>query len=286
MGRSPQKLFMKEQAKRFLSMLGIYHPLQSTYRRTIDFFRKQYYRISYGKWKGRGYRCNFCGSQYEKFVPEYPSPNTSKPIREYKVIAGYGKDVLCPNCLSKNRERLLKAVFEKLLPMSGQMLHFSPEKLLFQYLQTKGAVTSADLMPGFYRTIDQSIDFADATQLPYGNERFDWVIANHILEHIPNDRKAMSEMFRVLRKGGAAVLQVPYSETLPNTIEEPDINDPERQEQLFGQRDHVRIYALQDYLARLESVGFEVRVISAEELSQFRDLAIQENESVILGYKK
>ena len=276
---------MKELAKRFLSMLGIYHPLQSGYRAMIDFFRKQHYRIRYRKWKGRGYRCNFCGSQYEKFVPEYPSANTRKPIVDHHVIAGYAEHALCPGCLSKNRERLVKAVFENLVPISGQILHFSPEKNLFRFLQTKGTVTSADLMPGFYRNIDQAIQFADATQLPYAHERFDWVIANHILEHIPDDRKAMSEMFRVLRKGGTALLQVPYSETLPNSIEEPDINDPDRQERLFGQRDHVRIYALQDYLSRLASVGFQVRVISADELSQFRELAIQENESVILGYK-
>ena len=111
------------------------------------------------------------------------------------------------------------------------------------------------------------------------------IIANHILEHIPEDIKAIKEMFRVLKNGGMAILQVPYSQKLATTIEDPFISDPHKQEQLYGQKDHVRIYALADYLSRLKIGGFEVKVLQSETLDQFKANAIQNKENVILCYK-
>lgn len=96
----------------------------------------------------------------------------------------------------------------------------------------------------------------------------------------------MKEMYRVLNDKGLAILQVPYSETLDTTIEEPDINDPIRQAALYGQKDHVRIYAKNDYMQRLQKAGFHVDVLTPETLSSFRIHAIQENESVFLCSKQ
>jgi ubiquinone/menaquinone biosynthesis C-methylase UbiE len=140
-------------------------------------------------------------------------------------------------------------------------------------------------MPGFYKNIDRSIQLADATHLRYKDESFDVLIANHVLEHIPEDTTAMKEFNRVLKKGGVAILQVPYSEKLMSTIEDPLINDPDMQERLYGQRDHVRIYALSDYLLRLQSAGFETKVLSADFLQQFERFAIQAKECFIMGYR-
>ena len=95
----------------------------------------------------------------------------------------------------------------------------------------------------------------------------------------------MKEILRVLKPGGVAILQVPYSETLPHTIEEPFIADPAQQAACFGQRDHVRIYALNDYTARLKKSGFRVQLLTPEILTPFRIHAIQEQETVILGHK-
>ncbi|WP_431214680.1 class I SAM-dependent methyltransferase [Puia sp. P3] len=149
-----------------------------------------------------------------------------------------------------------------------------------------GHVTTVDLTPGFYRNIDSSVRYADATSLPFPDNSFDVLIANHVLEHIPEDAKAMKEMFRVLRNHGFAILQVPYSETLPTTIEEPFIDDPVRQAALYGQKDHVRIYSKTDYIHRLRQAGFHVDPLSPETLAPFRIYAIQENESVFLCHKK
>jgi SAM-dependent methyltransferase len=277
---------MKEQVKNFLKLLKVYHLLQSLFRNTILLVRTNYYRLSYLGYKGKGYECNFCNESYLKFVPEYPSKDIEKAIYDNDVIAGYGENVYCPNCMSKNRERLVLLVIEeKVIVANKKVLHFSPERHLFNYLENKTHITTADIMPGFYKNIDSSIIKADATKLHFEDQSFDIIIANHILEHIPKDQLAMREMQRVLKSGGAAILQVPYSEKLAATIEEPFINDPKRQEQLFGQKDHVRIYALKDYMDRLKNSGFKVEILTPHQLAKYRMYAIQEKESVVLCYK-
>lgn len=277
---------MKEQLKRVLKILRLYHPLQSSYRTGILFLLKNYYRLIYLQYKGKGYRCNFCEYVYEKFVPEYPSESIAKAINDNDVIAGYGENVYCPNCLSKNRERLVLAVIKSKFDLKGKtVLHFSPERHLYDFLKSRAKVTTVDIMPGFYKNIDSEISYADATSLAFDDNSFDVIIANHILEHIPNDLKAMKEMQRVLKNGGVAILQVPYSGKLETTIEDPLINDPQKQELLFGQKDHVRIYAFKDYLKRLETARFKVHLLTPESLAQFKIYAIQDRESVIVGYK-
>ena len=278
---------MKKLLKSILKSVGIYHPLQSFYRRGIGAAINMHYRISYAKYQGSGYECNFCLACYERFVPHHPEKAIENAITKNDVIAGFGKNVYCPNCLSKNRERLVLAVLQNKLSVEGKkVLHFSPEKHLFQFISKKANVTTVDIMPGFYRSIDKNILQEDATKLSFAPETFDIIIANHILEHIPEDTIAMREMQRVLKAGGFAILQVPYSEKLDTTIEEPWINDPARQEALYGQRDHVRIYALKDYVERLKESGFIVNVLKADTLKEYLKYGTQERECVFLCTKK
>jgi SAM-dependent methyltransferase len=279
---------MNPRVKSLLQKLKIYHPLQSTYRSTHAALTNQYYKLTWRRYKGAGFTCNFCGATYKKFVPEYPSPDIAGAIHDNAVIAGFGDNVYCPQCLSKNRERLIKAVIEKHLAInaSTRILHFSPEKNLYRWLRHIADITTVDKAPRFYTTIDPNIREADATHLEFDDNSFDLLIANHILEHIPDDRKAMRELYRVLKPNGAAILQVPYSETLSNTLEEPSINDPKRQAVLFGQQDHVRIYALEEYLRRLKAAGFTLHVLTPDDLAEFRIYATQPAESVFLCYKR
>jgi SAM-dependent methyltransferase len=277
---------MKELLKKWLKKCNAYHPLQRFYRSSLSNIKKNYYRTAWRRFRGKGFTCNYCGGEYKKFVPEYPTPDIEGVLKAHSVVAGYGDNVVCPNCLSKNRERLLKAVIAGYLPIKEKkILHFSPERNLYHWLTQEAIIKTVDIAPGFYRDIDPQITFADATNLSFPDNSFDIVIANHILEHIPSDKKAMREIYRVLRPQGVAILQVPYSETLTTTIEEPDIADPDRQAALFGQKDHVRIYALRDYVQRLEAAGFRVRLLDPKTLSAFRPYAIQENETVILCHR-
>jgi len=277
---------MKRFLKRLLQGLHIYYPLHGFYRNIVDAQTKKKYRAAYKKYEGKGFICNFCNAQYKKFVPQYPDKNIEEAINKNAVIAGFGENVYCPNCLSKNRERLVLAVLQNDLNVTGKsILHFSPEKNLYNFLKDKARVTTVDIMPGLYRNIDKNIIKADATKLHFADNSFDMIIANHILEHIPEDVQAMKEMYRVLKPNGSAVLQVPYSEKLNVTIEEPFINDPKRQERLFGQRDHVRIYALKNYVKRLESAGFTVTVLSPQALHNYKKFAVQDSESVVIANK-
>jgi SAM-dependent methyltransferase len=114
--------------------------------------------------------------------------------------------------------------------------------------------------------------------LPFLDQQFDLVIANHVLEHIPDDRKAMRELFRVLKNGGRAILQVPYSTTITSSIEDPAVTDPAERSKVFGQHDHVRIYALGDYVTRLSDTGFVVDVMSSRDLAIYHKHALQLDE--------
>jgi SAM-dependent methyltransferase len=277
---------MHQRLKSLLQAVNLYHPVQTTYRSTRSFLSRQYYRLTYAKYRGKGFVCNFCNTAYEKFIPEYPSPDIENAIYSNNVIAGFGENVICPHCASTNRERLILDVTHTYIDINNKkILHFSPEPHLSRYLRQTAKVTSVDITPGFYRHIDKAVTYADATRLPFNDNSFEVAIANHILEHIPDDQKAMKEIYRVLKTGGVAILQVPYSETIPHTLEEPSIADPIRQAARFGQRDHVRIYALNDYTARLKKAGFRVRLLTPDMLTPFRIHAIQEKETVILGYK-
>ncbi|MEF2944483.1 MAG: class I SAM-dependent methyltransferase, partial [Phocaeicola dorei] len=97
--------------------------------------------------------------------------------------------------------------------------------------------------------------------IPFKENSFDIVLCNHVLEHIENDQKAMQELYKVLKKTGIAILQVPIASDLAHTYENSSITEPELRIKHFGQKDHVRLYGM-DYKTRLESVGFKVDMVN------------------------
>jgi SAM-dependent methyltransferase len=109
---------------------------------------------------------------------------------------------------------------------------------------------------------------ADITDLPFPDDSHDLVVCLHVLEHVPDDRQAIRELFRVLRPGGKAVIQVPPS-PFDETLEDPTVTDPAERERRYGQYDHVRLCGA-DYLERLEEPGFEV---TREDYAEHFDLA-------------
>jgi len=275
---------LKELLKNILKKLGLYYFLQGNYRQLLFNLHKFICRIKYAKYKGTGFQCNSCGASYSKFVSSYPSAENANAITINKVIAGYGENILCPACLSTARERLIIAILKKDSKISGKkVLHFSPEKNIYNFIKINNEVITADIEPLFYKGIDKKIkkEDADATKLSFNTGSFDLVIGNHIMEHIPNDAMALQEIYRILKPGGRAILQIPYSEKISSTIEEPGINNPEKQSALYGQKDHIRIYLFSDYISRLQHAGFETTVIQYSSLQQFYTFAIQNKESFI-----
>jgi SAM-dependent methyltransferase len=189
--------------------------------------------------RGRTVECPCCGGRFRRFEA-MGEPNRA-----------------CWSCGSLERERLMWLYLDRhpeLLRPGMKVLHVAPEGPLAPRI---AALPGVDYVAGDLdaRFADRRIDVTD---LEFPDGTFDAILCNHVLEHVPDDRRAMAELRRVLRPGGWAMLLVP---TIRNerTDEDPSVEDPGERARRFGQHDHVRIYGW-DYLDRLDDAGFDVRV--------------------------
>jgi SAM-dependent methyltransferase len=226
--------------------------------------RTQYRKIVYS---GSKYQCPYCGFKANDFL-KIGLPY--KAIIENKIIGAGVRNGGCVNCDSVDRDRLLYAYFKheidvlKDLP-EYSILHLAPEwRLSEEFLKYnyKQYICTDKFMTG-YKYPAHTVDM-DIMNITFPNDTFDLVICNHVLEHIPNDIGAMKELFRVLKPNGIAVLQVPISAILKDSYENPSVTTDKEREEHYGQYDHVRIYG-QDYVTRLESVGFKVTRLNITE---------------------
>ncbi|MGA3005071.1 MAG: methyltransferase domain-containing protein [Acetobacteraceae bacterium] len=168
-------------------------------------------------------------------------------------------DARCPNCGSRERHRLLHLWItegrgDKLA--GKRILHFAPEKAFMQRMRGDPLYETADLVQA---GVTYKVDITD-TKLPRAG--YDVVIANHVLEHIADDRQAMREVLRLLKPGGLAVLSVPLNPTRQTTYENPAITSAAERQAHFGAPDHVRYYGL-DFADRLHEAGFLVETFRA-----------------------
>jgi SAM-dependent methyltransferase len=208
---------------------------------------------------GRDYSCPFCGKEFGQFIP-YVNPY------EISVTADIisGQSILtnkCPCCHSYDRERGLYFYFKDHVDFAGKrVLHIAPEDSLHSLVASSGCLeyVCGDLDPRSYYPVSSSVRKIDLLGIEYPDRYFDIVICNHVLEHIPDDIAAMSEIFRVLDASGTAILLVPIGARLEQTYEDASKLSPDERAFAFGKDDHVRIYAEGSYLARLRSVGFRV----------------------------
>lgn len=192
---------------------------------------------------GNQVECPICEKTYRQFLPYgriNPRPNA-----------------LCPNCLSLERHRLIWLyLHEKTDFFSSQLnvLHIAPEPCFMDRFEKQHGKN--------YITADIESPLAkvkmDIHHIPFEENRFDAVLCNHVLEHVQDDIKAMSEIRRVLKPGGWAILQVPFFSPVPDkTIEDPTVTDPREREKAFGQDDHLRKFG-KDYAQRIEASGLKV----------------------------
>lgn len=168
----------------------------------------------------------------------------------------------CPKCNSLERHRLYYLYLKSVIPCDRpiKILHFAPEKILTQLFKTYPNIDylSADIDPA------KAMVKEDVTCISFADNSFDIIFCSHVLEHIPDDRRAMRELRRVLKPGGFAILQVPIKDTfhgrvIDKTYEDFSIDTPEGREKAFGQNDHVRVYG-RDFKNRVESSGFHLRI--------------------------
>ena len=172
------------------------------------------------------------------------------------ILGDYPTQVICPGCGSRPRHRLLWLYLrEQVEPGLGEadVLHFAPERVLGERLRREsGRYVSADLSDDRSPTV-----LADITALPFEDAGFDLVLCSHVLEHVDDDGRAMREMCRVLRPGGAALIQSPVNHYQAQTFESAEVTTPEERARYFSQPDHVRVYG-RDVERRLSDAGFTV----------------------------
>lgn len=217
-----------------------------------DFIRKNL------EYKEEDFYCNLCGKGIKKF---YEDGSTHEVFKKYHIIGGgYRKNVLCPNCRVKDRTRWTYRVllrYTDIFTSNCKVLHFAPEKSLSEKIRSNRGCDyyPGDLIGGKTR---HCVDMLD---IQFRDDYFDFIIANHVLEHIKNEKRAVCELMRVLKPRGILVLSFPICTDM-ETIEEgkENLNSSERLGK-FGQEDHVRLYG-NDYKERLERYGLNVQVIS------------------------
>ena len=195
--------------------------------------------------KGNRFTDPIDGKSFKKFLPYgYESPR---------------ENVLSPFTLSLERHRLLWLYLKNETEFFNaplKLLHFAPEQAFYKRFKK---LDNLD-----YTTTDLNSPLADVKadicNLPFQDNSFDVILCNHVLEHIPDDTKAMQELYRVLKPGGWGIFQIPQDLKREKTFEDNTITDRKERARIFGQYDHVRIYG-RDYFDKLRSIGFTVEEV-------------------------
>ena len=184
--------------------------------------------------------CNICGYRFSNFLP------FGMPAREAK----------CPHCGSLERHRHLYIHIASLFPFlqNKSILHFAPEQILKKiFLMSNAEYIDADI------DLQKATHQIDITNISFDDQRFDYIFCIHVLEHIPDDLKAMRELYRVLKPGGIAYLCVPLRKTFHEDL---TITDPKERTKLYGHHYHVRNYDFETFRTRLSDAGFNTDIVS------------------------
>jgi SAM-dependent methyltransferase len=205
--------------------------------------RSVYLGVRSRLYRGKGVSCPCCGGTFSRFL------NVGSPARP----------AACPGCDSRERHRLLHMYLHQrtnLFKEPVRLLHFAPEPCLYAELANSPNI---DYLSGDLSS-PMAMERIDITDIRFPDGTFDAILCSHVLEHILDDALAMRELYRVLRPGGWAILQVPMDPAREQTFEDPGITDPRERERMFGQWDHVRVYG-RDYAQRLRGSGFHVTAV-------------------------
>tara|TARA_B110000014_G_scaffold34630_1_gene22043 strand:- start:6738 stop:7502 length:765 start_codon:yes stop_codon:yes gene_type:complete len=192
---------------------------------------------------------------------KYTDPIDGKSFRKF-IPYGYNnvrKNALSPSTYSLERHRMLWLYLKNetdIFTKKIKLLHFAPEPAFHKVFKNSNNIS--------YDTIDLNSPLAeikaDICNLPLEDNTYDYILCNHVLEHVDDDLKAMSELYRVLKKGGTGIFQIPIDLKREKTYEDSTIKSAKERNKAFGQYDHARIYGM-DYFERLNSVGFSVKKV-------------------------
>src|SRR5882672_12352508 len=188
-------------------------------------------------------------------------------------------DARCPKCGSAERYRLLALWLDRhgAFLREAHVLHFAPEAGLASLLKKRvGRYESADIAPGRADLVlnIEAIAAPDAS--------YDCVVCSHVLEHV-DDKKALAEIYRVLKPGGVSLIMLPIIEGWAKTYENPAVVSAEERKRHYGQSDHVRYYGA-DVRDRIKPAGFALEEFTAEG-EDVLTYALQRGEKVFIAKK-
>lgn len=205
--------------------------------------------------------CPIC-KKYTFFLPYSGDGDNQEFFDRYGVVGGgYRDNAICSNCRRIDRHRFSYLVAQKyineLLDRNEQIdvLHFAPEYDLSDINHECIHYVKADLVPR-----DNTVEKVDVTDIKFDENSFDIIVINHVLEHILDEKKAISELVRVVRNHGKIICSFPIAHNLLKTIETETLLPPEELLARYGQRDHVRLYG-NDFKERIERMGGKVNVL-------------------------
>ncbi len=216
---------------------------------------------------GRQKLCIACGKRVGWFMPHRGGWRAAPPLMRALNIVGSDLDHFeCPACGSSDRERHLQLYMEGrgiFSAIKGQtVVHFAPEPAIVHRIQQSGPsrYVRCDLYPAH-----PDVEKVDMQVMPFADSSIDLLIANHVLEHVADDLRALDEIRRILKPTGRAILQTPYSAKLISTWSDAGIADDKARLQAYGQEDHVRLYGA-DIFERFSSRGLRSCVQRHDEL--------------------
>lgn len=222
-------------------------------------------------YKGKKHQCPICENKFRKMLPYGNKGAVNR---------------LCPSCLSLERHRLIWLYLQNktnFFTANLKVLHIAPEQ---SFLKRFKALKNLDYTTGDLESPIVDVHF-DIQDMPFKDDTYDVVMCNHVLEHIPDEHKAITEIYRILKKGGWAILQVPINPNFEKTYEDPNITDPKEREKHFGQYDHLRYHGL-DYAKRLQNGGFSVDenlYVKEFKDSQIEYYRLPKNETLFIAKK-
>lgn len=208
------------------------------------------------------FKCPFCG-----FVGplEMMGADRFPVLQKLQVIGAGRRAAKCPVCKSTDKERLiytfLKDVEQLEIKSDLKILHIAPENNLQLWLES----ISTNYIAGDAFLQNQhfigKVQFVDIRNTVFPDNNFDYIICNHVICDIKEDKLALSEIYRILGYGGVAILQVPITK-VSGTVEYENVKTKEEREIAYGYGYHERIYNDADYVELLSSIGFNVEVLN------------------------
>ena len=241
------------------------------------------------------YRCSVCKMEVDHFlpIPIYYEENLKKYGYSYTFEDAEtlnAENYSCPHCGATDRERLYAYFIEKRMVWQNKkdtllLFDIAPSIPLSSFIDHFKEIKhdTADLL---IEGMDFTVDITDMPEIASGS--YDALICSHVLEHVNDDKKALSELYRILKPNGWGIIMVPIVLKIDQIDEDPDVTDVAERWRRFGQDDHIRLYSKTGFVARLEAAGFVVNQLDADYFGRdvFKKHGIGEKSVLYLVEKK